>query len=352
MMMKNSVLTVTILLAWSLSGLLYAGELVQLIDGSKTAAGFLVDHEGKTYLYTSQTAILGMNITGIGKTSTVTTFSHKKLTLIGEFEISYYSDVARIQVNETFKDAYQIGKITTQGQQVTIFPNAGKNLDSSKQKTTINGIGIYAFTLNDNMKTESPGTPVLDPKGNVVGVLSTWVWEINRKKNLFVYTKRNPHFGARLDAPIKWVPISKVNFKSAANAILDSKRIQKEIIPLLNWWMANPYRQIPESVSYPVEIKRFVKYNNERTPLIRRFVKKISRNLIGNKAKMEKVRAGCIHRGELFSNFIHSQKRSLNGIKSGTQFLNMILIKNTKNWSLISGNVDAKLKGMDYTFPK
>ena len=342
-----------ILFICSFSDFLYADALVKLSDGKKTAAGFLVNQEGKTYLYTSQTAIFGMNITGVGSTSTVKTFTNKKVTLLGQFEISYYSDVARIQVSGTFQDAYKIGSVTTQGQQVTIFPNAGgKQVDSTKQTVSIQGIGIYAFTMNDNMQNESPGSPVLDQEGNVVGVLSSWAWEIKKNNQKFIYTKNNPHFGSRIDIPIRWITTGKAKFKSAANAILTSKRIQKEIIPLLNWWMENPYRQVPKNISYPVEIKRFVKYNNERTPFIRKFIKKINQNILKNQSKMEKIKSGCIHRGNLFASFFHSQKRSLDGIKCETEFLKMILIKNAKNWETIAGQVDAKLKDMKYNLPQ
>ena len=350
--MPTLILTVTLLLFCTMPISIRAGELVKIQDGTKTATGFLVKTEGKTFLYTTQTAIFGMNLIGVGSTANITTFSNKKITLLGQFEVSHNSDLARFPIQDSSFDTFSIGKVKSQGQKVTIFPQAGTGSATSKQTVSISRIGIYAIKLNDTMKAEAPGSPVLDEQDNAVGVMSCWMWKLYRSGKTYAYTTVNPHVAAKLDVNVQWLPADKAQFPTAANAILTSKRMQKEIVPLLNWWLENPYRLVPSTITYPPELKPFVKYNNKRSPLIRELAQSVKKDLIKNEARMNTIRKSCIDRGRLFINFIHNQKSSLLDIKCKSAYLTKLLIYNAENWRRVEEITDAELKNMKYLFPE
>jgi len=444
-MSRFKIILISILLASSLA--LPAGELVKIEGANTTAVGFLAISGGKVFLYTSQSALFGMKFYGVSYKVILTTFSGKKLLLAGKLQISPVADIARVEVNADKKDAFQIGGIKNIGEPVTLFPDPLSKEPGTVQKGKIAGIGIYNFAYSGPIKQPAPGTPVLNSKGEVVGVLSNFSGKFlfaqhktksrhkknggnnifttksapssnknskkkksnnskpkkntpvkssasphtpphttaafkpnkkgsNKKKSskkkssdsgkktkaikskpvaedsfaFFKYTEFNPYLGARLDTETEWVTALDVDFFIAGDAIAGAQRLQKEFVPLLNWWFTNPYRQIPDDLHYPTEMQRFIQYNNQRTPIIRKLVAEIASKPIDHQAALHKVRDSCLHRAELLKNFPLSHYRNLR-LPYKTRFLRITALQYAKNWQFILKKIDTQILNMTYKIP-
>ena len=429
-MIKDKIIILLLILsAYTLSA---DSGLVKISDSTRSTSGFLVEEGGKKYLYTSQTALFGMHLTGVGYKFNAESFSGHSVTVTGPLMVSEYSDVARVEVSTDATDLLKIGKIKDFGEKVTIFPAAVTNESDKAGAASISGIGIDTLTLKAKLSAPIPGTPVLNRNKEVVGVLSTWMSVVKKengkksrshKKNKSSSDKKNKakkkkkkksggkkknnsssdmkakgnskkkkksggkkkdkdksgskqkntkspassesktsvnyvfkvgcssiNRGARLDVNIKWIPAEEVDFIEAGSVINDSDRMLKEYMPILEWWLKTPYTEVPDNISYPDEIKRFVLYNNERTPIIRKLVAEIQKNPIDHEGEMNKVRDGCLHRATLFLNFPLSQMRQLN-VQWKTPFLRNESAYSSREWEKIVKVIQAKRRGLEFRVP-
>jgi len=346
---KNILSQLSLLILCS-SSLFASSALVKISDSKRSICGFLVSDGGKKYLYTSQTALFGMHLTGVGYKFNARAFTGNLVNVIGPLMVSAYSDVARVEVSTDATELLKMDKIKDFGEKVKIFPRAITNKSDKSEVATIVGIGVDAFTLKAKLTPPFAGTPVLNSEGNVVGVLSNVGIKINRKGWSFNCTTFNFNIGGRLDSNIKWVPAGKIDFIEAGNVINDSKTLLKAYMPILNWWLKTPYSTVPGNISYPKEVKRFVLYNNERTPFIRKLVNEIQRNPIAKKGQLNKVRDGCLHRAKLFTAFPIAQVRQLN-LPWKTPFLRNEGVHYSWEWSKIIKAVQAKKRGLEFRIP-
>ena len=122
-------------------------------------------------------------------------------------------------------------------------------------------------------------------------------------------------------------------------------------MPLFNWWYNNPYRKVSDSVEYPVGIKRFVIYNNERTPILDKLIAQVAKNPIYHEKKMRGIRDNCLHRAKIFRGFPASQKEKLD-ITWKTMYLRSQAIECNENWSVILKCIDARIRSMEYKMPQ
>lgn len=344
-----------LILIFCTSPLFAVGALAKISDSERSACGFLVSDGGKKYLYTSQTALFGMHLTGIGYKINVRSFSGAPVNVIGTLMVSKYSDVARVEVSTEATELLSIGEIKNFGGKLTTFPGAIVSESDKSVASTILGIGIDAFTLNGKFAPPFAGAPVLNAGGKVIGVLSdsvvyVRVLHLEKKKRSFICETVNINIAGRLDANIKWVPAEKVDFIEAGNVIKDTKTLLKAYMPILNWWLKAPYTSVPDNVSYPQQIKRFVLYNNERTPIIRKLVGEIQGDTIGHIGKMNKVREGCLHRADLFSAFSVAQRRQLM-VSWKTPFLRNEGVRYSREWDKIIKSLQARRRGLEFQIP-
>ena len=347
--MINKALVVTILFLCT-SHLFAEHGLVKISDSKTDICGFLVQEGDKKYLYTTQSALFGMRLTGVGYKFTASSFSGSPVTVIGPLMVTTNGDVARVEITTEATDFLKIGTINDFGEKVTIFPTALKSESDKPGTATISGIGIDAYMIKAKLTMPLLGTPLLNQKGEVVGAASNWGGEINKKGWSFSFKVLKSNLYARLFSNMKWVPAGKVDFIQAGGVMKDTCQMLKEFMPLLNWWITNPYRQVPDTLSYPRQMKRFVIYNNERTPLLRRFVKEVKRSPIGREGKMEKIRDGCLHRAKLFAGFPTAQKRQLN-LQWKTPFLIKIGKRYSREWDKVIEAIIAKKRSLEHKTP-
>ena len=188
-MKKCLSLSVLVLL---LSTKVFGGELVIISDPDSKTSGFLAKDNGKTYLYTSQSAIFGMKLIGVSYSFNAVTSNGKKVLTKGSLEVSPDRDVARIEVQGEYPDAFEIGNVENIGEEITLFPEALINGTDVDQLDDINGLGIYSFTFSTALEENVPGSPILNQEGKVIGVVSGWRSKIIKDPNPVRPVKEEP----------------------------------------------------------------------------------------------------------------------------------------------------------------
>ena len=149
---------------------------------------------------------------------------------------------------------------------------------------------------------------------------------------------------------MKWVSSRDAGFITAGNAIEEAYRLQKEFLPLLNWWYENPYRLIDSEITYPKDIKRFVKYNNERSPRLHVLLKKIQSSPRKNENLLRGVRDKCVHRAKLFAAFPRSQRAKMDN-PCKTKFLRDQASITARNWDFLLSFVEPRVRSMEFRLP-
>jgi len=168
--------------------------------------------------------------------------------------------------------------------------------------------------------------------------------------NLFKYSVVKKSLAGRISPDMEWVSGSESDFTIAGDAIYEARELQKEFLPLLNWWYKDPYRSVATNVSFPLDLKAWVDYNNERTPRIKTLLKTAKSNPIRHQNMIRHIRENCLHRVDRFLAFSSSQKAKMD-IPWKTRFLKSQSLKSSQEWEKIIKFVKARKKSMKYRLP-
>lgn len=323
--------------------------LVYFANIEKKQLGCMVKMGEDYYAVTSQTAMMSLGDFAIR------TASGTNLKITGPLEISFYSDAARVKVDPgSFKDqAYEIGGPLEIGQKVKLVLSS-ENLEA-KSNLTIDGIGMYSFSVDKESDANAAGSPILSEDGKIIGVMSKGYNEFVVAQSWFTDEKvkvveRKNKLAARLDVKIIWVDAQKAEFEKAAEQILDAEKFQPEFLPVLNFWCKNPYREIPDNVKYPKELRKWVRDHKYKTKAYDRIIPKCENKPWENVGLIESVMDGTLDRSNKLANTPKAIARQMH-IKWKTPFLRYRGKILFNNWNRLNKLMEHRITNMEFMLP-
>lgn len=339
---------ITILFICSLPLMNLNAGLVYFANINKKQCGFIAKSGEDFYAYTSQSALLSL-----GRFA-VKSFDGTSLQSSGSLELSYNSDIARIKIDPgKLKDqAFEIGGNVKMGGDVEVYSvSLSDNIDS-KGKTKVKGVGMYSFAIDKETDFDSAGTPVLSDN-KVVGVLSKGYEEFEvashwNEGKVKIVEKKNKT-GARLDVEVNWVPAEKVGFDRAGEELADAQKFQSEFLPILNFWCANPYRELPEDIKYPKDLQSWVNDFKYKTKAYDKLVPR-SKDLNDKKGLVDSLMEGTLERSMKLSKFPQNKVRQMK-ISWKTPYLRSRAGTYMTNWRKIDKLMECRLVNMEYMVP-
>lgn len=328
------------------SNCLHAG-LVYFSTLKKKQYGFVAKLNKNYYAFTSQAALLR-----IGPRVGIKTTDGKVIPTTGPLELSVHNDIARIKLSaDKAKElALTIGGDVLMNEEIKLF----SGYSSTPSESEIIGVGIYSFAIDEETPRAVAGTPILSTEGQVLGVLSlghnTFRISSNwgsKKISLMAYPNKH---GARMDIPIQWVSAKKANFKRACAQIVAADKLQAELLPMLNWWCKNPYRQLPDDVKYPLKLKPWVNDHNNKTKAYDTIIERCRQKPTERKGLIENVMDGTRHRSLKLSKFPKSKIRQMD-LPWETEYLTYRANIYKHNWQQIDRLITMRMKDLEYKVP-
>lgn len=332
------------------SNILNAG-LVYFANIKKKNVGFIVKSGEDYYAITSQAALMSLGRFAIK------TFDGTTIKQTGPLELSYYSDAARMKIDPgVMKDkALEFGGKVDLGAEVEVYSiSIADNIDS-KSNAKVDGIGMYAFSIDKETDNDSVGTPVLSKEGKVLGVLSKGNMEFDIEKSwgtdekLKVVERKNK-LAARMDVDVRWVDAAKAGFDRAAEEVVNAAEFQSEFLPLFNFWCKNPYRELPEDIVYPRELKSWVKDHNYKTKAYDKIIPRCAENPSERKGLINNVMGGTLERALKLSKFPQNKVRQMQ-IPWKTPFLKSCARIYLRNWYEVTKMMKLRIINMAYKLP-
>lgn len=313
-------------------------------------AGFVAKSGEDYYAYTSQTALFSLGRFALK------TFDGTTIKITGPLELSYYSDIARVKVDPgVLKDkAFELGGKVPLGEDVQVYSvSIADNIDT-KSSVNVKGIGMYSFALGKETENESAGAPILSSDGKVVGVVSKGYFNFDiasgwGNEKIKVVEKKNK-IGARLDVDVKWVPANKAGFDRAGEEITQAAKFQHEFLPLLNFWCENPYRELPEDIKYPKELKSWVKDHNYKTKAYDTLIPRCAKDPAKKKGLIDNLMEGTLDRANKLCKFPKNKVRQMQ-IPWKTPYMKGRANTYLKNWLKVNRMMQARLVNLEYLVP-
>ena len=322
--------------------LLSAGTTVKIFDNAGCSSrGFIVKENGKFYVYTAQSSLFGIKKLQISGSRGV-------IKTGGDYQVSFNSDLARIPVNGEFADFLTIGNKCNLKDKVNYISSETQ----SKSESQISGIGVRIFTIDKDFPKQNAGFPVLNSEGQVIGILSSWKSSIvvSSEAPGLLYKQTNHKIASRMDKKIKWVSAAKTNFEAYGAILKESQTLQKEFLPIIQWWYEDPYRTVPENFDYSKKMKSWVKYNNRINKIVDKLVAKIAENPQKHKNLIKSLQDSTMHRTKLLYAFPSSQHQQLQ-TKWSNDFLKKEAVMHTKSWKHILKVFDIRKQNLEFVMP-
>lgn len=321
---------------------LAADSVIKILDNhGHSSQGNIVKDNGKFYAYTAQSALFGVDTLQIK-------YPNGVIKKAEDYQISFNSDVARIPLEGDFSDFYTIGEGSKINDQVAYVSSD----TMGKVKTEITAVGIRIFKIKDDFKQQSAGSPVLNAENKIIGILSSWLPSvlIQSASPFLHYQEINPKIVSRLDKQIKWLSAKKTNFEAYGAILKDSRDLQKEFLPIIQWWYDDPYRKVPDGMDYSDKMKTWVKYNNWINKIVDKLVAKVAEDPQKHKSLMKSLKESTIHRTELLYAFPSSKHQSLQ-IKWPTDYLQNEAQIHIKSWGNILEVMDIRKMNLEFVMP-
>lgn len=321
---------------------LHAGPMVKITDNhGHSSRGFIVKEKGKFYVYTAQTTLFGVKKPKISN-------DYGEIKTAKDYQISSNSDVARIRIAGEFKDFYTIGENININDGVVYKSGAWDSIIN----TEISGLGIRIFKIKEKFKRRDSGLPVLNSENKLIGILSSWQAAVTVKSEppFLQYEEENPRIVTRLDKQIKWLSARKTKFEDYGVILKESKVLQKDFLPMIQWWYENPYRQVEDDVEYSEKMATWVKYNNRKNKIIDQLIAKIAEDPQKHKSLMKSLKNATLHRTKLLYAFPSSRYQKLQ-IKWPTDFLRSKAMLHTESWENILRVINIRKKNLVFVMP-
>ena len=324
--------------------------LVYFANIKQKQVGFIAKYGEEYYAFTSQAALLSLGRFALKN------FDGTTINTTGPLELSYYSDAARIKVDPgVMKDqAFEIGGKVSLGEEVQVYSISIEDNVDAKSPDSIDGVGMYSFAVCKETDNDSAGAPVLNAEGKVLGVISLGYKEFEitpgwGEEKIKVVERKNK-FASRLDVEAKWVPAEKAGFQRAGGEITSAAKFQAEFLPLLNFWCENPYRELPEYIEFPKELKSWVRDHNYKTKAYDRLIPKCAKNPSEKKGLIHSVMTGTLERSRKISKFPQNKVRQMQ-IAWKTSFLKSRAKIYLQNWHKVNKMMELRLVNMEYMPP-
>jgi len=176
-------------------------------------SAFLVQMNGKNYIVTNYHVVKGAKT--ISFSNSKAKFSPSQLTI----EVADDRDLVRFPTDLDY--GLEVAKTVAQGKPVSAYGNSGGKDVITKLDGSVLGVGPDEIEVSCNFIMGNSGGPIIDDKGDVVGIatyvatesgIPDWV----KKGTRFAETRR---FGVRLLDGIKWSSTSLPSFQSETKTL-------------------------------------------------------------------------------------------------------------------------------------
>ena len=366
--------------------------LIRETTSDNVVIGFLMMDQENLYVYTAQSALYGVaNVS-------LTTSDGKRLVPKGDMEIATDCDLVRIPVEKGVGVAFKAAPPNTLYYGIEVsFSSIGHNGTLIKNSGAVTGIGAEKIFLEtwqeeappeeeaeqspedsekpsqeedpgdtpssceteEKSKSEAidytPGAPVTLEDGTVVGVVSATISKFDFALSMSEEQKISLALScgvtaSKLNSNTKWVSAKSVAFNKVSAPLRYLPKLQKNILPFLNWWFENPYRLVPGDIFVPPKLKPWVKDNNRSFAHIQDKVAAIAAAPHKHKNLIRTLREAVLSRGKRLAMLTSSVSASLDQ-KCKTWFLRSRLTIAKREWRRLLDMTNCRVKSLSYRIP-
>lgn len=243
-------------------------SLVLITHTKGSGSGFVVEENGKTYVYTNQHVILGMRKFEMQTVSGVT-LKYKTM------ELSMERDLLRMEVDakKGLKISEKSGKIDDS---VVVYGNSSGAGVVTELFGQIQGIGNHCIELSAKFVPGNSGSPIMNVNKEVIGIASHAKFpkkDITVKDTRFSEVRR---FAYKVK-DVKWMEVKWTNYCTQyCKPFLDNEILIKEIFYVLQIWATNPVLPISDDNLKSSNLKRWASNHNR---VVRRFKKFVAKSV-------------------------------------------------------------------------
>ena len=219
--------------------------------GRSMGSGFIGTQEGKTYIFTNQHIILGMDKISF-QSSTGETLHPRSV------ELSTSRDIARLLLGDDVTDGFRITEKVTKGTPVAIFGNSEGAGVTRELYGEVIDVDTDAFEVSAEIVSGNSGSPALNPNQEVIGIASYVYWfdndEDGSETRRYCYRLTGDHWKS-----VNW----KTYNAKHGEQYLECKEFADSIVEIATTWCNAPYSRLA-SENYPDHrLRNWAKRYNE-----------------------------------------------------------------------------------------
>lgn len=224
-------------------------------SGITDANGFIAKMDGKTYIFTNQHVLLGVD-----SIATFITMAGEQLRPKG-VELSATRDIARLPIDDR-DEALEINGQVDMGIPMAVFGKSEKNAQSSELYGKVSGLGAELVEVTAEFESENSGSPVLNREGQVIGIASyVRVSQPSRMKVNTRFENQTRRFCYRM-TDLEWIPVPWRRYNAThGKTYRETEAAYSALVDLINGLYENPFGSVSESWS-DAELKSWAYVHN------------------------------------------------------------------------------------------
>ena len=205
--------------------------------GTRSGGGFISSMDGKTYLFTSQTLLLGADKITF-KTAAGETLRPRSV------EISTSRDIVRLRLSDE-TEGFSIADDIPMGSLAGVFGNNGSEEVSAELYGKVTGVGAEIIEVSADFISENSGCPVLNLDREVIGIAShVRNSSDHAMKAGTKFENRTRHFCLRLTGN-RWTKVNWKKFnKEYGNFYRKNDLFTEGIFNVFSSWKEGPTEKV------------------------------------------------------------------------------------------------------------
>lgn len=212
--------------------------------GDCAASGFIAKADGKTYIFTNQHVIMGMDSICF-KSLTGKRLKPKAV------ELSATRDIARLLIDEQSAPTLTLSERPEMNIPIAVFGNSEGGGVATEIYGMVNGVGADLVEVSAEFVAGNSGSPVLNPDKQVIGIASYVHFTLQNEMNEGTkFEKKARRFCYRL-SHVDWVLVNWRRYNEKhGKPYLVVKDTVESIFDIIDEWANDPFGRVP-SRNYP-----------------------------------------------------------------------------------------------------
>ncbi len=242
-------------------------------DGASVIA-VAAEFEGKSYVFCSVTALIGLENLALCDTS-------GRALSVSKFELADDRDIARISVNEKLDKLLSINHDPSIGMPMKIHADL-QTEKNSLEEARVTALGLGILEISSKLSENYLGAALTDSSDKLVGFCFSPVPELsmNSKEQVITIQETSRQIASKFDKTIVWKEGNLKSLMGEGKAIADARKALDSYVAVVDIWGKDPYSSISMDETPVPELAKWIEHHNDLVKNYPEYITKIldSRN--------------------------------------------------------------------------